>query len=124
MIGVIVAEDVSKVLPNSLSSTSASEDSSLSLTDSDRTILGDSRESGELDDASSQRRSVLPQLEPVKYFFKVRFNCLTDAGKSCNHDPFHSFFLLFGSVSNQFWLISFELLFALSLLKLSLLSKF
>ena len=77
-----------KRLPNSTSSASASasEDSSLSLTDSDRTLLGDPPESEEADNlsdagsSSNQRRNAVIQVEDssvntsatVKHFFKVR----------------------------------------------------
>lgn len=80
-------EELPQRLPNSTSSASASEDSSLSLTDSDRTLLGDPPEAVEEDcDAeiglATRRRNALvqvgpksvdsvPELEPVKYFFKV-----------------------------------------------------
>ena len=62
-------------LPVSTSSASASEDSSLSLTDSDRTLLGDPRESEDPSSAQSgsQRRNAMAEAEPkeVKYYFKV-----------------------------------------------------
>jgi len=77
-------EEVSKALPNSVSSTSASEDGSLSLTDSDRTILGDTRESAEFDDASSRRRSAVVQAEPIKYFFKVMENLEEGRERCCS----------------------------------------
>lgn len=80
-------EELPQRLPNSTSSASASEDSSLSLTNSERTLLGDPPEVGEEDcdveiGLASRRRNALvqagpesvdsvPELEPVKYFFKV-----------------------------------------------------
>jgi hypothetical protein len=80
-------EELPQRLPNSTSSASASEDSSLSLTDSDRTLLGDPplAEETDCDDGmglATRRRNALVQvepesvdtileLEPVKFFFKV-----------------------------------------------------
>ena len=79
-------DELPQRLPNSTSSASASEDSSLSLTDSDRTLLGDPPETEEIEDGdmalATQRRNALvdvepeyietgPEPEPVKYLFKV-----------------------------------------------------
>lgn len=77
-------EDVPRRLPTSASSASASEDSSLSLTDSDRTLLGDPPETEELNDdvgptghrrnavASIEHEVVEPEPRKVKYLFKVK----------------------------------------------------
>jgi hypothetical protein len=80
-------EELPQRLPNSTSSASASEDSSLSLTDSDRTLLGDPPLAEETDcdvemGLATRRRNALvqvepesvdtiPELETVKFFFKV-----------------------------------------------------
>lgn len=77
-------DELPQRLPNSTSSASASEDSSLSLTDSDRTLLGDPPETEEVDcDVGlGPRRNALvqvepesiepePEPEPLKYLFKV-----------------------------------------------------
>ena len=78
-------EELAQRLPNSTSSASASEDSSLSLTDSDRTLLGDPPETEEADcegemGFAAQRRNALVQTkslsveaapELTKHFFKV-----------------------------------------------------
>lgn len=83
-------DDVPPRLPTSVSSASASEDSSLSLTDSDRTLLGDPPETEEVNDdvgPAVHRRNALthiehevvePEQRKTKFLFKVnkRFNYL------------------------------------------------
>lgn len=75
-------DEIPQLPPNSTSSASASEDSSLSLTDTDRTILPETEEMRCENDAGfTSRRNALAEIQPesvdskpesLKYLFKVK----------------------------------------------------